>query len=185
MGKVFNATHADKATAMKLADGYAMRHRGVTCYTPAKQYKKRPCTFDKKTGLWTCWSAAHEQRGSCGKHEIFVDQGPDGPVTTDGPEPNPKSMVPEKYADAAEEDYVEEEAQQKADTGNFMIAMKSGAVITLNNVTLETVSTNGKAPEFVFRRKGQIVNLANATGTLTVEDVRGFTARVDAVFVLP
>lgn len=74
--------------------------------------------------------------------------------------------------------------EHQADFGNFTIAMKSGAVITLNNVTLETVTTTGKPPEFVFRRNGQIVNLAKATSTLTVEDVRGFTALVDAVFVL-
>lgn len=74
--------------------------------------------------------------------------------------------------------------QELTDNGNFTIAMKSGAVITLHNVSMETVSTAGKPPEFVFRRNGRIVNLVNATSTLTVEDARGFTALIDAVFVL-
>lgn len=67
MGKVFYGTHADKITAMRLANQGARSYRKGVCWTPAKD---STCKYDSAKKLWTCKAAAHHHEGSCGTWEI-------------------------------------------------------------------------------------------------------------------
>ncbi|MGG7666849.1 hypothetical protein [Dyadobacter sp. BHUBP1] len=72
MGKRFYASHADKLTAMRMANNYAKAYKKGVCYTPSKE---KECRFDSNTNLWTCSAPAHHQYGSCGSGEISTNQG--------------------------------------------------------------------------------------------------------------
>jgi hypothetical protein len=74
MGKIFYGTHADKETAMQLADTYAKKYKKGVCFTPSSRIPNS-CSFDPASSLWTCRAAAHHQWGSCGSKEISSNRG--------------------------------------------------------------------------------------------------------------